>query len=54
MSKPQTTPRLTSIETADIRIGVYLCHCGVNIAGVIDMDDMVEYAQSLPNVFVAK
>ncbi|MCP4764130.1 MAG: CoB--CoM heterodisulfide reductase iron-sulfur subunit A family protein, partial [archaeon] len=40
--------------TEDIKIGVYVCHCGVNIAGVIDIDEMVAFAQTLPNVAVAR
>jgi heterodisulfide reductase subunit A len=35
-------------ETA--RIGVYVCHCGSNIAGVIDPKVVAEYAASLPGV----
>ncbi len=36
------------------RIGVYLCHCGTNIAGVIDIKKLLAYAETLPNVVVAK
>jgi heterodisulfide reductase subunit A len=36
------------------RIGVYVCHCGFNIAGTVDVKKVVEYAKSLPNVVVAK
>jgi len=32
------------------RIGVFVCHCGVNIAGVIDVQEVKEYAKTLPNV----
>ncbi len=32
------------------RIGVFVCHCGVNIAGVVDVPDVVEYAKTIPNV----
>jgi heterodisulfide reductase subunit A len=32
------------------RIGVFVCHCGINIGGVVDVPDVVEYAKSLPNV----
>jgi heterodisulfide reductase subunit A len=32
------------------RIGVFVCHCGLNIAGVIDVKEIVEYARTLPNV----
>ena len=32
------------------RIGVFLCHCGSNIAGVVDMEQLAEAVQELPNV----
>ncbi len=32
------------------RIGVFVCHCGINIGGVVDVPGVVEYAKSLPNV----
>jgi len=38
----------------DIRVGVYICHCGINIAGVIDVKSVVEYVKTLPNVIVAR
>jgi len=34
----------------ELRIGVYICHCGSNIAGVIDPKDVAEYASHLPGV----
>jgi heterodisulfide reductase subunit A len=36
------------------RIGVYVCHCGLNIAGVVDVKEVAEYAKTLPDVVVAK
>jgi len=36
------------------RIGVFICHCGLNIAGVIDIDELEEYAKTLPNVVYVK
>jgi heterodisulfide reductase subunit A len=36
------------------RIGVYVCHCGTNIAGVIDPAEVAEYAATLAGVVVAK
>lgn len=36
------------------RIGVYVCHCGVNIGSVVNVDEVAKYAQTLPNVVVAK
>jgi len=35
------------------RIGVFVCHCGVNIAGVIDVSMLEEYAKTLPHVVYA-
>ena len=32
------------------RIGVFICHCGINIGGVVDVPSVVEYAKTLPNV----
>ena len=32
------------------RIGVYICHCGSNIAGVIPPKEVVEFASILPGV----
>lgn len=36
------------------RIGVYVCHCGINIAGVVDVEELAEYAKTLPDVVLAK
>ncbi|MFW9830686.1 MAG: 4Fe-4S binding protein [Candidatus Thorarchaeota archaeon] len=36
------------------KIGVFICHCGSNIAGVIDIPTLREYAATLPNVVVAE
>jgi len=32
------------------RIGVFVCHCGTNIGGVINVEEMEQYAKSLPGV----
>jgi heterodisulfide reductase subunit A len=34
----------------ELRIGVYICHCGSNIAGVIDPAEVAEWATHLPGV----
>jgi len=34
----------------ELRIGVYICHCGSNIAGVIDPAEVAEWAARLPGV----
>jgi heterodisulfide reductase subunit A len=35
---------------AEVRIGVYICHCGSNIAGTVDVSDVARWASVLPNV----
>ena len=36
------------------RIGVYICHCGLNIAGMVDVEELAEYAASLDSVAVSR
>jgi heterodisulfide reductase subunit A2 len=36
------------------RIGVYVCHCGTNIAATIDVAAVAAYAQTLPGVVLAR
>jgi heterodisulfide reductase subunit A len=40
--------------TATPRIGVYICHCGINIAATVDVGAVAEYAAHLPGVVVAR
>jgi len=41
------------LTTPDLRIGVFVCDCGSNIAGAVDTEAVREYAAALPNVVVA-
>jgi len=36
------------------KIGVFICHCGVNIGGVVDVPEVTEYAKTLANVLHAE
>jgi heterodisulfide reductase subunit A len=36
------------------KIGVYVCHCGINIASTVDSEAVAEYAATLPHVVVAR
>ncbi|MBQ2962374.1 CoB--CoM heterodisulfide reductase iron-sulfur subunit A family protein [Methanobrevibacter sp.] len=42
------------INNEEIRVGVYVCHCGVNVGGVVNCPEVAEYAKTLPNVVIAK
>jgi len=41
-------------EMEELRIGVFICHCGLNIAGVLDIKELVEFAKTLPDVIYVK
>ena len=36
-----------------IRIGYYICHCGTNIAGMVDVEAVAKYVATLPNVAIS-
>ena len=38
----------------DIRIGVYVCHCGLNIAGSVNVEEVAKFAATLPHVVISK
>jgi heterodisulfide reductase subunit A len=46
------------IEQRDVsgppRVGVFICHCGINIGGVLDVSKLTEYAGTLPDVALAE
>jgi len=37
-----------------VRVGVYVCHCGLNIAGSVDCEKVAEYAENLEGVVLSK
>ncbi len=38
------------MSSSDIRIGVFVCNCGLNIAGTVDCESVAKYASKLPDV----
>jgi heterodisulfide reductase subunit A len=36
------------------RIGVFVCHCGINIGGIVRVPEVVEFARTLPHVVYAE
>ena len=47
-------PPERDVSSEGPRIGVFVCHCGINIGGVVDVPDVVEYVKKLPNVVYAE
>ena len=48
----KTTPEERPVDP-EPRVGVFVCHCGTNIAGVVDISPVVEYVKTLPHVALA-
>ena len=40
------------MEEEKLRIGVFVCDCGLNIAGVVDTEDVSRFAETLDDVAV--
>ena len=54
MVEPRRYPPEKDVSGEEPRIGVFVCHCGRNIGGVVNVPEVVEYARSLPNVAYAE
>ncbi len=51
--QPKEYPPEIDVSDQAPRVGVFVCHCGTNIAGVVDVEAVTEYARSLPDVVFA-
>ena len=51
--KEMAFPEERSVAGEEPRIGILICHCGINIAGVVDVNQVTEYAKTLPGVVYA-
>ena len=52
-TKTVEIPEEIDVEGQEPRIGVFVCDCGINIAGVVDVPAVREYAETLPYVVYA-
>jgi heterodisulfide reductase subunit A len=50
----KTYPPELSLEDGESRVGVFVCHCGINIGSVVDVPAVAEYAAGLPGVVYAE
>ena len=50
MTREKVYPAETDIRDQAPRIGVFVCSCGLNIAGIIDVKALVAFSQTLPHV----
>jgi heterodisulfide reductase subunit A-like polyferredoxin len=54
MIREKTFPQEKDVAGEEPRIGVLICRCGTNIARVVGVSEIVEYARSLPGVVLAE
>jgi len=50
MTRVKTYPPEEPVEQEEPKIGVFVCHCGINIGGVVDVPAVRDYAERLPHV----
>lgn len=50
LTRTKTYPEERSVVDEEPRIGVFICHCGSNIAGVVDVEKLADFAATLPHV----
>ncbi len=54
LTRERVYPPERDVSDEDIKVGVFVCHCGANIGRVVNVPDTVEYALTLPNVVYAQ
>ena len=55
MINPETQKQIETPKYVEPpRVGVFVCHCGLNIAGTVDIKQVVEYAKTIPDVVIVK
>jgi heterodisulfide reductase subunit A len=55
LSENQTLEKVNQpAKNEEVRIGVYVCHCGLNIAGSVNCEDVAKFASTLPHVVISK
>ena len=45
--------RRKNVDDEEPRIGVFVCNCGINIGGVVNVPEVQAYAKTLPNVVLS-
>ncbi len=54
LTREKEYPPEREVDNESARIGVFVCHCGSNIGGFLDVPSVAEYAQRLPGVMHAE
>jgi heterodisulfide reductase subunit A len=54
LAKAREYPEERDVSEEELKVGVFVCHCGANIGRVVNVPSVVEYALTLPNVAYAQ
>ncbi len=54
LARVKTYPPERDTTDEEPRVGVFVCHCGINIGGIVHVPEVVEYAKTLPGVAYAE
>jgi len=54
LTEERVWPEEHDVSDEDPRVGVFICHCGINIGAVVNVPEVVEYAAGLPDVAYAE
>ena len=54
LSKERVYPAERDVSKEEVRVGVFVCHCGANIGRIVNVPSVVEYARTLDNVVHAE
>ncbi len=52
-TREKTYPPERFVFPEEPKIGVFVCHCGINIASVVNVEEVADFAQTLPDVVYA-
>jgi len=54
LTRQMVYPAERDVSEEEPRVGVFVCHCGINIGGVVNVPEVVDFARALPNVVYAE
>jgi heterodisulfide reductase subunit A-like polyferredoxin len=54
LTRQMVYPEERDVSQEPPRVGVFVCHCGINIGGVVNVPEVVEFAKGLPGVIYAE
>ncbi len=54
LTREPVYPAERDVSREQARVGVFVCHCGINIGGVVKVPEVVEYVKGLPGVVYAE